>query len=78
MEWESQGQMSRELTSVSVQKQYLEVRVFDTGLGDRISSVYVILPAALGPGIYSASKRNQYQKKKRSKTDKSAICEPIA
>jgi hypothetical protein len=30
-----------------------------------IFSVYLILPAALGPGIYSASKRNEYQKQKK-------------
>jgi hypothetical protein len=24
--------------------------------------IYLILPAALGPGIYSASNRNEYQK----------------
>jgi hypothetical protein len=27
-------------------------------------SIYLILPAALGPAIYSASKRNEYQKQK--------------
>jgi hypothetical protein len=27
-------------------------------------SIYLILPAALGPGVYSASKRNEYQKQK--------------
>jgi hypothetical protein len=27
-------------------------------------SSYVILPVALGPGVYSASKRNEYQKHK--------------
>jgi hypothetical protein len=27
-------------------------------------SIYVILPAALGPGAYSSSKRNEYQKQK--------------
>jgi hypothetical protein len=26
--------------------------------------MYLILPAALGPGVYSASNRNEYQKKK--------------
>jgi hypothetical protein len=26
------------------------------------SSVFLILPAALGPGVYSASNRNEYQK----------------
>jgi hypothetical protein len=25
-------------------------------------SIYLILPAALGPGVYSASSKNQYQK----------------
>jgi hypothetical protein len=25
-------------------------------------SIYIILPAALGPGVYSASNRNEYQK----------------
>jgi hypothetical protein len=27
-------------------------------------SIYLILPAALGPGVYSASNRNEYQKHK--------------
>jgi hypothetical protein len=26
------------------------------------SSIYLILPAALGPGVYSAPNRNEYQK----------------
>jgi hypothetical protein len=26
--------------------------------------IYLILPAALGPGVYSTSNRNEYQKKK--------------
>jgi hypothetical protein len=29
-----------------------------------IFSIYLILLAALGPGVYSASKRNEYQKQK--------------
>jgi hypothetical protein len=38
---------------------------FDTRLGDFfLSSIYIILPTALGPGVYSASKRNQNQKHK--------------
>jgi hypothetical protein len=32
---------------------------------DNISS-YLILPAALGPGVYSASNRNEYQKHKNN------------
>jgi hypothetical protein len=31
-----------------------------------IFSIYLILPAALGPGVYSASKRNEYQKQKNN------------
>jgi hypothetical protein len=27
-------------------------------------SIFIILPAALGPGVYSASNRNEYQKQK--------------
>jgi hypothetical protein len=27
-------------------------------------SIYLILPAGLGPGVYSASNRNEYQKHK--------------
>jgi hypothetical protein len=27
-------------------------------------SIYLILPAALGPGVYSTSNRNEYQKQK--------------
>jgi hypothetical protein len=29
-------------------------------------SIYLILPAALGPGVYSASNRNEYQKQKNN------------
>jgi hypothetical protein len=35
-------------------------------------SIYLILPAALGPGVYSASNRNEYQKKKNVSGEKSA------
>jgi hypothetical protein len=28
--------------------------------------IYLILPAPLGPGVYSASKRNEYQKQKNN------------
>jgi hypothetical protein len=28
-------------------------------------SIYLILPAALGPGVYSASKRNEYQEQEK-------------
>jgi hypothetical protein len=29
-------------------------------------SIYLILPAVLGPGVYSASNRNEYQKHKNN------------
>jgi hypothetical protein len=29
-------------------------------------SIYLIFPAALGPGVYSASKSNEYQKQKNN------------
>jgi hypothetical protein len=38
----------------------------DTRLGD-FFLIYLILPAALGPGVYSASNRNEYQKHKNNK-----------
>jgi hypothetical protein len=44
-------------------------------------SIYLILPAALGPGVDSASNRNEYQKQKSnvfmvSRSDNpTAICE---
>jgi hypothetical protein len=34
-------------------------------------SIYLILPAALGLGVYSASNRNEYQEKKKKKKKKS-------
>jgi hypothetical protein len=37
---------------------------FETRLSELIFSVYLILPVALGPGVYSASSRNEYQKQK--------------
>jgi hypothetical protein len=39
-----------------------EGRGFKTRWGEWISSIYPNLPAALGPGVYSASIRNEYQK----------------
>jgi hypothetical protein len=30
------------------------------------SSIYLILPAALDPGVYSASNRNEYKKQKNN------------
>jgi hypothetical protein len=39
-----------------------EGRGFETRGGEWIFSKYLILPAALGPGVYSASNRNGYKK----------------
>jgi hypothetical protein len=38
--------------------------LFKTRWGELIYSIYLILPAALGPGGYPASDRNEYQKQK--------------
>jgi hypothetical protein len=35
---------------------------FGTQGGELIFSIYLILPAALGPRVYSVSNRNEYQK----------------
>jgi hypothetical protein len=44
-----------------------EDRGFETRWGECIFfSVYLILAAALGPGVYSDSSRNKYQKKKNN------------
>jgi hypothetical protein len=39
-------------------------RGFETERGKRILSIYLILRAALGPGLYSISNINEYQKQK--------------
>jgi hypothetical protein len=43
-----------------------EGREFETQCGERIFSIYLIFPAALGPEVYSASNRNEYQKQKNN------------
>jgi hypothetical protein len=43
-----------------------EGRGFETRGGDWFLSIYLILLAALGPGVYSASNRNEYQKHKNN------------
>jgi hypothetical protein len=66
-----------------------EGRRFETGWGEWISSVYLILPAALGPAVYSACNRNEYQKQGNNVPGRKArpvrradslatICEPIS
>jgi hypothetical protein len=44
-----------------------KVRRFETRWGEWIFSIHLILPAELGPGVYSASNRNEYQKQKTEK-----------
>jgi hypothetical protein len=39
-----------------------EGRRFETRWCEWMFSIYLILPAALGPGVYSTSKRNEYRK----------------
>jgi hypothetical protein len=41
-----------------------EGRGFETRWGEWFLSIYLILPVALSPGVYSASNRNEYQKHK--------------
>jgi hypothetical protein len=64
-----------------------EGRGFETHCGECMFSVCLILPAALGPEVYSVSNRNEYQNQKNNvsgsrerpvcRADKlTAICEP--
>jgi hypothetical protein len=39
---------------------------FETRWGEWIFSIYLILPAPRGPGIYSAYNRNEYWKQKNN------------
>jgi hypothetical protein len=67
-----------------------EDRWFETRWCEWLFSIYLILPAALDPGVHSASKKNEYQKQKKKMILRSrarpvrgadniaAICEPIA
>jgi hypothetical protein len=41
-----------------------EGRGFDIRRCELMFSIYLILPAALSPGVYSSSERNEYQKQK--------------
>jgi hypothetical protein len=43
-----------------------EARGFETRRGKLISTIYLILPAALGPGVHSPSNRNEYPKQKNN------------
>jgi hypothetical protein len=44
----------------------LKGRGFETLLDDFFFSIYPILLAALAPGVYLASNRNEYQKQKNN------------
>jgi hypothetical protein len=44
----------------------LESSGFETQWGECIFSIYLILPAALGPEVYSAFNRYKYQKHKNN------------
>jgi hypothetical protein len=45
---------------------------FETRLGELICSIYLILKASLGPAVYSASNRNEYQKQKKKNLESRA------
>jgi hypothetical protein len=73
-----------QLTVLTVADIYLEplcykpgARGFETRWGEffLFFSIYLVLPSALGPGIYSASNRNEDRKQKNSAFgDQSAAC----
>jgi hypothetical protein len=54
-----------------------EGRWFETRWEEYISSIYLILPAALGSGVYSASNRNEYQKQGKKKRFLGSIALPV-
>jgi hypothetical protein len=39
---------------------------FETRWGETVFSIYLILAAALGPGVHSVSNRNEYQKQENN------------
>jgi hypothetical protein len=41
-----------------------EDRAIENRRVERTFSIYLLFTAALGPGVYSACKRNEYQKRK--------------
>jgi hypothetical protein len=47
----------------------------ETRLGNHILSIYLILPATIGPGVYPASNKNEYQKQKTVSGERSAAGE---
>jgi hypothetical protein len=76
--------------SIAVKALYYkpECHGFETRRDERISLIYIMLPTILGPGVHSASNRNEYQKQTNNvsgskawpvrRADKlEAICEPV-
>jgi hypothetical protein len=48
-------------------RHYATNRKVAGSMSDEVNfKIYLILPAALGPGVYSASNRNEYQKHKNN------------
>jgi hypothetical protein len=43
-----------------------EGRGFETRRGKLFFSIYLIVPAALGPGVHTASNRNEFEKQKNN------------
>jgi hypothetical protein len=59
---EKLGNMSHELRS---DRHYVTNREVAGSIPDEVNFlIYLILPAALGPGVYSAPNRNEYHKQK--------------
>jgi hypothetical protein len=54
--------------SVMIIKHYATDRKVAGSIPDEVNfQIYLILPATPGPGVYSASNRNEYQKHKSNK-----------
>jgi hypothetical protein len=51
---------------VEAQSNKLESRGLETPWNELIFLIYVILPAELDPGVYSASSKNEYRKQKNN------------
>jgi hypothetical protein len=64
LQWNNSGACDSILVKALCYKQ--EGHVFETERWGFFFLIYLILPAALGPGVYSASNRNEYQKQKNN------------
>jgi hypothetical protein len=63
-EWDRIGALGSVVIKAPCYKQ--EGHGFETGWGEYTFVIYLILPAALGPRVYSAPNRNEYQKRKNN------------